>query len=400
MAIVVSVALHVGLGTHAPALVGVALGTAGALAFVASGLVDTDGSALAGVEQALVDILTPSQWIAGVTRLAKTLRGVGGRALGVVTAAVALARALAAVSVKVVHVEGRGAKADSALALFVLLAVGRGGTGRPDGSADSVLGVASESVGARAGVGSGQVGAHGPVSAGRGTNGTALINVYTLVLAIHGVTLRARAVGDSAGDLDALGGSVALSAASQLTTAVDFLVRRQTSAVASLTGLAANEGVASERGRTLAVVGAGKILADGVDTAGGQACQALVDVNAVSGVGIQVEAATANAPLAEAGLSAVAVGVAGALEGVVTLAGLVGVAGGAGGTLALEGADRILAHGLVAAGVGRGALVDVRAGAAVGAELETRQTAAEGFAVLHEALRVGEAGGAVAGVWK
>ena len=236
------------------------------------------------------------------------------------------------------------------------------------------------------------------MSAGRGTNGTALINVYTLVLAVHGVTLRARAVGDSAGDLDALGGSVALSAASQLTTAVDFLVRRQTSAVASLTGLAANEGVASERGRTLAVVGAGKILADGVDTAGGQACQALVDVNAVSGVGIQVEAATANAPLAEAGLSAVAVGVAGALEGVVTLAGLVGVAGGAGGTLALEGADRVLAHGLVAAGVGRGALVDVRAGAAVGAELETRQTAAEGFAVLHEALRVGEAGGAVAGV--
>ena len=95
---------------------------------------------------------------------------------------------------------------------------------------------------------------------------------------------------------------------------------------------------------------------------------------------------------------AVAVAVPGALDDVLAGAGLVGVAHGALGTFASEGADRVFAYGTVPAAIGRGALVDVDAGLAVGAHVEARQAAAEGFAALHEALGVREACRRVAGI--
>lgn len=107
MAFIIAVALHIGLGSDTSTLVGVSIGSSWTLALVTAGLVDADSSALAGIEEALVNVCAPCQGIASVTRLAETLWGIGGCALGVVTAAVTLARALTTVSVEIVHIEGR-----------------------------------------------------------------------------------------------------------------------------------------------------------------------------------------------------------------------------------------------------------------------------------------------------
>ncbi len=154
--------------------------------------------------------------------------------------------------------------------------------------------------------------------------------------------------------------------------------------------------------RALAVVGAGQVLADGVDAAHvlGDVVdlQALVQVRA-GAVGAADEAAAADAGAAHAGLARIrrAVAVGGADPPGCAVALLGGVTGGATGALADEGADGVDADCAGAARVA-GALIHVDAGAAARGELESWQALAHRHAAVHKALRVGEAGGGVARV--
>ena len=121
-AVVVLLALgRPGRLSDAAADVGVSLGPDRALALVAARTVDADGALLARVVKALVHVLAAGQRAPGVARVAEALWRVGGRALGVEAAAEAVAGALAAVAVELVHVEGRRADARAPLALLVLL---------------------------------------------------------------------------------------------------------------------------------------------------------------------------------------------------------------------------------------------------------------------------------------
>lgn len=84
------------------------------------------------------------------------------------------------------------------------------------------------------------------MSARRSTNGSALIDILALVLTVHGVALRAGAVGDATSDLDALSRRVTLAATSQLATSINLFIRWQASTVTRLASLAADKWISTK----------------------------------------------------------------------------------------------------------------------------------------------------------
>jgi hypothetical protein len=117
-----------------------------------------------------------------------------------------------------------------------------------------------------------------------------------------------------------------------------------------LTVLTADKGVSTESRRAETLIAAGKIFAEGVDSAHIQSAQAFIDINATAGHGISVVAPATDALARYAGLALVATGVGAAAADGPAVAVFVGVAVCASRALAGVGADEVLADGAATTG--------------------------------------------------